>query len=85
MALSLVQRAPWPSGRELRSAAMLDRVFFAMNYACVFWAEQRVASGYAAIASSTLPVSIFRWGNGPGCARQSFGALEKSTSGARLE
>jgi drug/metabolite transporter (DMT)-like permease len=59
MALSLVQRAPWPSGRELRSAVMLGLVFFAVNYACVFWAEQRVASGYAAIVSSTLPVWVF--------------------------
>jgi drug/metabolite transporter (DMT)-like permease len=38
---------------------MLGLVFFAVNYACVFWAEQRVASGYAAIVSSTLPVWIF--------------------------
>ncbi len=59
MALSLTQRAPWPSGRELRSVAMLGLVFFAVNYACVFWAERRVASGYAAIVSSTLPVWIF--------------------------
>jgi drug/metabolite transporter (DMT)-like permease len=59
LALSVAQRVPWPSGRELRSAAMLGLVFFSVNYACVFWAEQRVASGYAAVVSSTQPVWIF--------------------------
>lgn len=57
--IGLAQRAPRPSGRELRSVVWLGLVFFAVNYACVFWAEQRVASGYAAIVSSTLPVWIF--------------------------
>ena len=59
LALSLAQRAPWPSGLEVRAAAMLGLIFFALTYACVFWAEQRVASGYAAIVSSTQPVWIF--------------------------
>jgi len=59
LTLSVAQGAPWPSGREVRSAAMLGLVFFAVTYACVFWAEQRVASGYAAIVSSTQPVWIF--------------------------
>src|SRR5665213_721436 len=59
LAVGFPRRKAWPSGNEIRSTVWLGLVFFAVNYACVFWAEQRVASGYAAIVSSTLPVWIF--------------------------
>lgn len=49
----------FPSLRELRSTALLGLVMFAINYACLFWAEQRVASGYAAIIAATIPVWVF--------------------------
>jgi drug/metabolite transporter (DMT)-like permease len=51
--------AVWPAPAELRSTAMLGLVMFSINYACLFWAEQTVASGYAAIIASTIPVWIF--------------------------
>src|SRR3954467_11839343 len=44
-----------PSLRELRSTALLGLIMFTINYACLFWAEQRVASGYAAIIAATIP------------------------------
>ena len=49
-------RATW---RQWRSCAALGLIMFSINYACLFWAEQRVASGYAAIISATIPVWIF--------------------------
>jgi drug/metabolite transporter (DMT)-like permease len=59
LALALANRAPLPSWREGRSSLALGVIFFAINYACVFWAEQRIASGYAAVVSSTTPVWVF--------------------------
>lgn len=56
---SRVIGAPLPSRREVGSTALLGMVMFCINYACLFWAEQRVDSGYAAIISSTVPVWIF--------------------------
>jgi drug/metabolite transporter (DMT)-like permease len=38
---------------------VLGLIMFSINYACLFWAEQRVASGYAAVISATIPVWIF--------------------------
>jgi drug/metabolite transporter (DMT)-like permease len=48
-----------PSLREVQSTVQLGLIMFAINYACLFWAEQRVASGYAAIVASTIPVWVF--------------------------
>jgi drug/metabolite transporter (DMT)-like permease len=48
-----------PSSGEVRSTVQLGLIMFAINYACLFWAEQRVASGYAAIIASTTPVWVF--------------------------
>src|SRR6202166_3570908 len=45
-----------PSGREWRSACLLGIVIFVMDYGLLFWAEQRVASGIAAVMMATIPV-----------------------------
>jgi drug/metabolite transporter (DMT)-like permease len=52
-------RLPLPEMRQIGSTAFLGLIMFGINYACLFWAEQRVASGYAAIISSTIPVWVF--------------------------
>jgi drug/metabolite transporter (DMT)-like permease len=53
----------FPKLREWRSALVLGVVMFACNYGPLFWAEQRVPSGVAAIISSLIPVwvAIFEW------------------------
>ena len=38
-----------PSGREWRSATLLGLVIFVLDYGLLFWAEQRVPSGIAAV------------------------------------
>lgn len=55
--------ASLPSLREWRSALLLGVGMFACNYGPLFWAEQRIASGIAAIVSALIPVWIaaFEW------------------------
>ena len=45
-----------PSAREWRSASILGMVIFLFDYGLLFWAEQRVPSGIAAVMLATIPV-----------------------------
>jgi len=45
-----------PSGREWRSAGALAVLIFVLDYGLLFWAEQRVPSGIAAVMLATIPV-----------------------------
>jgi len=45
-----------PSGRQWMSASLLGIVIFVFDYGLVFWAEQRVPSGVAAVMLATIPV-----------------------------
>jgi drug/metabolite transporter (DMT)-like permease len=45
-----------PSGREWRSATLLGLVIFVLDYGLLFWAEQRVPSGIAAVMLAMIPV-----------------------------
>ena len=45
-----------PSGRQWRSAFMLAALIFVVDYGGLFWAEQRVPSGIAAVMMATIPV-----------------------------
>jgi drug/metabolite transporter (DMT)-like permease len=49
---------PAPSRREWVSASGLGALIFLFDYGCLFWAEQRVPSGVAAVALATTPVFI---------------------------
>jgi drug/metabolite transporter (DMT)-like permease len=44
------------SVREWRSACLLGVVIFVLDYGLLFWAEQRVPSGIAAVMLATIPV-----------------------------
>ncbi len=48
----------WPTRIEWVNSTKLGLVMFTINYACFFWAEQRLYSGVAAVAVSTMPVWI---------------------------
>src|ERR1041385_8477609 len=54
----LFRGEPSPSLREWSSASMLATLIFVMDYGCLFWAEQRVPSGIAAVILATIPVFI---------------------------
>jgi drug/metabolite transporter (DMT)-like permease len=58
-ALSRAEKGPWPTRAEWINCAKLGFVMFAINYACFFWAEQRLYSGIAAVVVATMPVWIF--------------------------
>jgi drug/metabolite transporter (DMT)-like permease len=45
--------------REFRSAVLLGLIMFTGDYASLFWAETRVASGLAAVVFAMIPVWIF--------------------------
>jgi drug/metabolite transporter (DMT)-like permease len=45
-----------PSGRQWTSASLLGIIIFVFDYGLLFWAEQRVPSGIAAVMLATIPV-----------------------------
>jgi drug/metabolite transporter (DMT)-like permease len=47
-----------PSQREWAGATLLGTLIFLIDYGCLFWAEQRVPSGIAAVVLATIPVFI---------------------------
>ncbi len=46
---------PSPSARQWRSAFLIAFLAFVMDYGLLFWAEQRVPSGIAAVMMATIP------------------------------
>jgi len=53
-----LQGTPAPTRRQWRGAIMLGTLMFLIDYACLFWAEQRVPSGIAAVILAAIPVAI---------------------------
>ena len=53
---TILKGEPLPTWRQWRSAAMLGFVIFVIDYGFLFWAEQRVPSGVAAVVLATIPV-----------------------------
>jgi len=45
-----------PSGRQWTSVSIVAILIFVFDYGLVFWAEQRVPSGIAAVMMATIPV-----------------------------
>jgi drug/metabolite transporter (DMT)-like permease len=56
---SLGRGLPQPRGREWRGVALLAIVFFVGDYALLFWAEQKLPSGIAAVTAATIPAQVF--------------------------
>ena len=54
--LALISRAPWPrSRRDWSVIAITGTLQFALNYGLVFWGEQYISSGLAAVLQSSFP------------------------------
>ena len=47
-----------PTGRQWASVLLLASLIFLVDYGLLFWAEQRVPSGLAAVMMATIPVFI---------------------------
>ena len=50
------QGTPSPTRREWSAATLLAVLIFVFDYGLLFWAEQRVPSGIAAVMMATIPV-----------------------------
>ena len=48
----------FPTWREWGGVTVLGTLMFLIDYACLFWAEQRVPSGIAAVILAMIPVCI---------------------------
>ena len=61
--VALATRASWPSGGALRSIALFGFLNLGVNFALLYWGEQKVPSGIAAVFYATVPLStgIFAW------------------------
>lgn len=53
---AIVCRERSPSSRQWMSALLVAVLIFVIDYGCVFWAEQRVASGVTAVMLATIPM-----------------------------
>lgn len=53
-----VRGTPTPSRKEWAAATFLGTLIFLLDYGCLFWAEQRMPSGIAAVVLATIPVFI---------------------------
>jgi drug/metabolite transporter (DMT)-like permease len=58
VAWTALRREPWPRGREWGSICLLAALIFVGDYGLLFWAEQKVPSGIAAVMLATIPVFI---------------------------
>jgi drug/metabolite transporter (DMT)-like permease len=50
------RRLPMPDGRSLRLLAVTGFLSFSMNYGLLFWGEQHISSGLAALLQATIPL-----------------------------
>jgi drug/metabolite transporter (DMT)-like permease len=50
-----------PSGVQWASVTLLAILFFVLDYGLVYWAEQRVPSGIAAVMMATTPAFMALW------------------------
>ena len=56
-ALAFAVRAPWPRGAQLQAALWFGVVDFGVSLPLLYWGEQRVPSGIAAVIFATIPLS----------------------------
>jgi drug/metabolite transporter (DMT)-like permease len=49
---------PSPTWRQWKGVTLLGSLMFLLDYACLFWAEQRIPSGITAVILAMIPVCI---------------------------
>lgn len=62
-AVARIRGAPLPKGRALSGAALFGFMNLGINFSLLYWGEQRVASGIAAVLYATVPLTagLFAW------------------------
>jgi len=53
-----LQKAPRATAREWIAASAISVLIFGVDYGCLFWAEQRVPSGIAAVMLAIIPLCM---------------------------
>ena len=53
-----IKGTPSPGRQQWAGATLLGALIFLVDYGCLFWAEQKVPSGIAAVVLATIPVFI---------------------------
>jgi drug/metabolite transporter (DMT)-like permease len=56
-AIAFARRVPWPRGEQLRAALLFGIVDFGVSLPLLYWGEQTVPSGIAAVIFATIPLS----------------------------
>jgi drug/metabolite transporter (DMT)-like permease len=61
--VALLTRAAWPRGVALRGIAVFGFLNLGVNFALLYWGEQTVPSGVAAVLYATIPLTtgVFAW------------------------
>jgi len=57
VALTFALRAPWPRGAQLSAALWFGVIDFGVSLPLLYWGEQRVPSGIAAVIYATVPLT----------------------------
>ena len=55
--LAFARRVPWPRGAQLAAALWFGVVDFGISLPLLYWGEQRVPSGIAAVLYATIPLT----------------------------
>src|SRR5262245_44978012 len=55
--LAFAVRAPWPRGAQLEAALWFGIVDFGISLPLLYWGEQRIPSGIAAVLYATIPLT----------------------------
>jgi drug/metabolite transporter (DMT)-like permease len=56
-AIAFARRVPWPRGEQLTAALLFGIVDFGVSLPLLYWGEQTVPSGIAAVIFATIPLS----------------------------
>jgi drug/metabolite transporter (DMT)-like permease len=67
--IALAVRAPWPRGAQLRAALWFGGVDFGVSLPLLYWGEQRVPSGIAAVLFATIPLLTATFAHAAGLER----------------
>lgn len=67
--IALVRRTPWPRGAQRRAALWFGAVDFGVSLPLLYWGEQRVPSGIAAVLYATIPLTTALFARAAGLER----------------
>ena len=67
--ITVALRRPWPRGRQLEAALWFGVVDFGISLPLLYWGEQRVPSGIAAVLYATIPLTTVLFARALGLER----------------